>query len=106
MMCKECVLFNEETEYCVLFREETNGKHKCYGCRVRRPMTAEEMIICFKEGIEEWYEAREKGEEVYAGYILDDIYERILYETDRNYFSKRINDSLKRKEKYVGNNNM
>ena len=100
-MCKECILFNEETKYCVLFKENTNGKHKCYGCRVRRPMTAEEIINSIKESIEEWYKADE-GEEVYAGYMLDDIYERILYETDKNYFSKRINDSLKRKEEYIG----
>lgn len=105
-MCKECILFNEETKYCVLFQEETNGEHKCYGCRVRRPMTAEEMIIWFKESIEEWYEAREEGEEVYAGYILDDIYERILYETDRNYFSKKIKDSIKRKKEYLGDNDV
>lgn len=105
-MCKECVLFNEETEYCVLFQEETNGKHKCYGCSVRRPMTAEKIVSSIKENIEEWYEAREEGEEIYAGYVLDDIYERILYETDRNYFSKRIKDSIKRKEKYIGDNDV
>ena len=105
-MCEECIFFNKEIEYCVLFMEETSGEHKCYGCRVRRPMTAEEMIISFKESIEEWYETREEGEEIYAGYMLDDIYERILYETDENYYSKRIKDSIKRKAEYIGDNDV
>lgn len=97
-MCKDCILFDEEKQYCVLFEEKTNGKHKHYGCSIRRPMNAEEIIKCIKESIEEWYEARDEGEEVYAGYMLDDIYERILYETDKNYYNKRIKYVLKIKK--------
>ena len=97
-MCKNCILFNEEEQYCVLFEEKTDGKHKHYGCSIRRPMNAEEIIECIKESIEEWYEAREEDEEVYACYMLDDIYERILYETDKDYYNKRIKDVLKIKK--------
>ena len=97
-MCKDCILFNEEEQYCVLFEEKTNGKHKYYRCSIRRPMNAEKIIKYIKESIEEWYEAREKDEEIYAGYMLDDIYERILYETDKNYYNKRVKDVLKIKK--------
>lgn len=97
-MCKDCILFDKEKQYCVLFDEETNGKPKQYGCWVRQPMSAEKIVNWIKESIEEWYEAREEGEEIYAGYMLDNIYEQILYETSEDYYSKKIRDVLKIKQ--------
>ena len=99
-MCEKCILFDIEKKYCMLFDEKTNGEQKHYGCCVRRPMNAEEIIDNIKEAIEEWYKAREEDEEVDAGYMLDSIYDKILYETDVNYYNKRIKNALKiKKEK-------
>ena len=80
----------------MLFEEKNNGHHKHWWCKVRPPMTSDELIERIKEDIEEWMEDDDEYKYEYTADLLDSIYDYILYETDKNRINKNIDDVKQR----------
>lgn len=95
MMCEGCI-FLKNDEYCMLFKEKNDGQYKHWWCKVKPPMTSDELIKKIKEDIEDFFEDEDDDKYEYTYDLLEAIYDYIIYETDKNRINKSIDDVMQR----------